>query len=501
MAMGMQLDLSMRLEQKLSPQMIQSLKILQVNALQLEMMIKQEAEINPLLEVDYPEDEEIREEISKEDLTRKENPEAELATPDQNPEVDWEEFIKEGFDLGYRQTENLAQPDPDDNYERPPTYSQSLQDALQDQLKDRRVRDPHLKELVEYLIASLDSNGYLHPSEPDLAQIAQSTNGDELLDVIDDIIEGRLALEMAPEMVREAFHILQSFEPAGIGARNLQECLLIQIYRHEKPMPLAQKIIEECFSLLATRKIPEMAKQLHVSTKEIQEALHQISQLTPKPGRQLGDDQPPSIIPDLVVFEDDHGKLHVRLNNGREPVLRISKAYAGLLENQKTGKEEKKFIKDKLNSANWLIKSIDQRKNTMVRVMETILELQQDFFLKGPEHLKPMILEDVARIVEMHVATISRVTNGKYVDTPQGIFELKGFFSASVKQDDGSEISNTQAKSAIKELIEKEDPAKPLSDQKIADMLNANGMNLARRTVAKYREALNIMPARMRKQF
>jgi len=530
MNLGMHLDVSMKLEQKLSPQMIQSLKLLQVNAMQLEQLIKEEVELNPLLEMEddarQSEEKDRKDESSdSSDSNEKEekdsSPDSGEALEDRGKdEVDWEEYFKDGFDLGFKQTEDMSAPDPDENYERLPVYSRSMQDYLEEQLQDRMLKDPELVLLVQYLIASLGPDGYLHPVDlggvPESsvalnAEIAGSspaepttlpeTTDDERLQLVNDVIEGRLVLEEAPLIVREAFHILQSFDPPGIGARNLRECLLIQAWRRDKFPAGALSILEDHFELLGNLKIPVLAKKMGRSPAEIQELIKAISTLNPKPGALLGDDPSPVILPDLIVEENDFGELEVKLTRNSAPRLRISRAYAKLLQDARTRKDEKKFIKDRLNSANWLIKSIDQRKNTMLRVMEVILELQKDFFLKGPEHLKPMILQDVADRVKMHISTVNRVTNGKYVETPRGIFELKHFFTSAVRQEDGSDISAAQAREAIRQLVDQEDPKKPLSDQKIADILKARDLAVARRTVAKYREQLNILPARMRKKF
>jgi RNA polymerase sigma-54 factor len=494
MNLGMHLGMSVRMEQKLSPQMIQSLKLLQVNAMELEMLIKEELEINPVLELE----EEAESRIEDSPTNEAETPEPSESEPNAAEEINWDEYFNDGFDIGYKVSEDLSKPDPDDNFERTPTYGQTLDEYLTDQLKDRKT-DALTASLIKYLIGCLDDDGYLRPAQsedyhPDILD-------QNLTSEIELILAGEKDLEKAVMPIREAFHILQSFDPPGIGARNLKECFLIQARRITGFNPLALTILEFHFDLLEKLKLTQLAKKLQKDQAEVQKALHSLTRLTPHPGRLISDSKSSTIIPDLMVERDKNGVLQVLLNDRSQPRLRISSIYQKLMQKKSASADEKKFIREKLNSANWLIKSIDQRKATMVRVMEAILDNQREFFEKGPEHLKPMILQDIADKIEMHISTVNRVTNGKYVQTETGVFELKHFFSAAVTQDDGSEVSATQAKTAIKSLVDAEDPVKPLSDQKIVETLEAQGIQVARRTVSKYREQMNILPARLRKKF
>ena len=318
---------------------------------------------------------------------------------------------------------------------------------------------------------------------------------------IQSIIDGSLSLESASGDVREAIHVLQSMDPAGIGARNLRECLLLQIYRHGKVSDLARRIIEDEFEMLEKLKVSAIAKKFELPPEQIQAAMKEIGSLEPHPGRLVNSTAANPVTPDLIV-EEVEGELVLMLNDRSVPSLKVSKAYSELLKKgSKANADEKKYVREKLNSATWLIRAIEQRKSTMIKVMQAIIDSQPDFFTKGPTHLRPLILQDVADKISMHISTVSRVTNGKYVQTGNGIFELKYFFTAGVTQSDGREISSVTTKDEIKQLIDSEEPKSPLSDQKIVEILKAKGLDVARRTVAKYRDQLEILPARLRKQY
>ncbi|MBW8889034.1 MAG: RNA polymerase factor sigma-54 [Fibrobacteres bacterium] len=581
MNFGLDLNMNVGLEQKLSPQMIQSLKLLQMNSMELELVVKQELETNPLLEPtedDEPQqeaapDDEVAQaeervaepiveapspETAEERESQTSPAEAELDkvipedTKDKN-EIDWETYLEDGFDLGDKRTEELESPD--ERFEKVPVYSKTLQDHLLGQLQDRTI-PAEVEPLVEYLINSLDERGYLvpeskiepepeeeedddiigkpaaaNPASPDPVRKASEARAlaasldhasdpsdrkgavrlrpqsvapeiaEPIVKEIQAIIDGSLDLDAASPEVREALHVLQSLDPAGIGARNLRECLLLQIYRYGRVSPLAKRIVEEEFELLEKLKVAAIAKKFDQPPELIQAAMKEIGGLEPHPGRQVSASMANPITPDLIVEEVD-GELVLMLNDRTVPSLKVSRAYAELLKKgSKASTEEKKYVREKLNSATWLIRAIEQRKSTMLKVMQAIIESQPDFFKEGPTHLRPLILQDVADKIGMHISTVSRVTNGKYVQTSHGIFELKYFFTAGVTQADGREISSVTTKDEIKKLIESEDTKRPLSDQKIVEILKAKGLDVARRTVAKYRDQLEILPARLRKQY
>lgn len=559
MNLGFELGMNMGLEQRLSPQMIQSLQLLQMNSLELEMAVKQELETNPLLETleDGEDDEPLPVlEGGGEEAAAPETPDAasgtgeeEGAGPDAtgltaedydpapdaipsespqvaNDEIDWESYLEDGFDPSEGRNEEHEAPE--ELFERTPVYDVSLQDHLLEQLKDREL-PATVRELVEYLVYSLDERGWL-VAEP-VAQDAETPDpkagktdpvreGDAaggpapvkpaaaLVEEADPgrrqivaLIEGRLDIAEADAPVREALHVLQSFDPPGIGARNLQECLLLQMRRTDRISPLARRIVSEQFPLLERLKIAALARQLDSTPEEVQAAVREIGTLEPHPGRQLASTSAAAVVPDLIVEEID-GELVLMLNDRTIPSLRVSRAYANLLrKGSRASADEKKYVRGKLNAATWLIRAIEQRKATMLKVMHAILESQPEFFRSGPAHLRPLILQQVADKIGMHISTVSRVTNGKYVQTPHGIFELKFFFSAGVTQSDGTEVSSVAARDEIKRLIAEEDPKNPLSDQKIVEILKSRGVDVARRTVAKYRDQLEILPARLRKKY
>jgi RNA polymerase sigma-54 factor len=468
----------MRLQQKLSFQMIQSLKLLQVNTLQLEQLLKAELELNPMLETSEELDAEMEQSQEEPEKERAEEKEEAADEIDVNEDsVDWEEYLEEGFDLGYSYNEET---DPNqERYEPTAVYQKTLDEHLNEQLTDRILPERKML-LVQLLIGSLDSDGYLRFDLNDLATFAQA-----------DIFE-----------IQEALQILQSMDPPGVGARNLRECMILQLRKRGFENSLAIRIIDERWDLFEKLKIPDISKHFNVELKDVQDAIDILKTITPKPGYQYNPEGSSTIIPDLIVEKID-GEFVVMLNDRSIPSLHINKAYANLLKKGSTAKGDvKKYVREKFNSASWFIKSIEQRKNTMLRVMYAILERQTDFFEKGPPNLNPLKLQDIADMVEMHISTVSRVTSNKYVQTRHGIFELKYFFTEAVGHDEeGADISSERIKNRIRELVEAESTKKPLSDQKIAELLEKENLGVARRTVAKYREQLKILPARMRQKY
>ncbi len=496
----MNLNLETRLQQTLSPQMIQSLKLLQVSTLQLEQLVKQELEENPVLE-------EVAEEADKED-TQEQNAEETSETPaveqtseerseptgeDDNAaeermigenknkdEINWESYFEEGFDIGYRRTEEERV---DEIYHNTPVAEQTLEEHLFKQLTERNLK-PDYVEICRYLIGNVDENGYLMA---------------EIDDIIREITEKGFIIDN--QDVRECIHILQGFEPPGIGARSLQETLLIQLRRQDFHDTLEMRIIEKHFDLFQKLKIADIAKALDANLTNVQLAIKNIGLLDPKPGSIISHPQAQIVIPDLIV-ENVNGEFIVSLNDKTVPRLRINSCYRRLLEQkQENLKDAKRYIKEKLTSASWFIRSIEQRKSTMIRVMESIIRHQPEFFNKGPSNLCPLILQTIADNICMHISTISRVTRGKYVQTPHGVYELKHFFGVGVEQKDGSEVSSEKTKKLIRDLVTGEDHRKPLSDQRIMEELGKKNIIVARRTVSKYREKLRILPARLRKKY
>lgn len=493
MEMGLSLNLGMKLEQKLTPQLIQSLKILQANSLELEQIIAEELQVNPLLEIeeigqDYGDDTWEESEKSSEDSS--EEALSELKKEDSS-EVDWDEYFKEGFDLGYHASDSFDLPE--ESLERSPTYERSLRDALLEQLADRKI-SPEVREIVEYLIDSLDEDGLLRVQEELPTEI-----GDRTVQEIESAILKQKDLFEYSAPVRDAFFVLWSMEPVGIGGRDLQECLLLQ-FRKKGGSPLAMRILTDAFAMLMKLQVSQMVRALESTPEEIQAALKEISQLDPKPGKGLAPAAAPSVLPDLLV-DEDQGELRIILNDKNMPMLRVSNAYKEIYESKRTSKDDKNFLRKKLDGANFLIRSIESRKNTILKTMHAIVRRQREFFDEGPSALKPMILQDIADEIGMHISTVNRVTNGKYVQTRFGVFELKQFFSSSVSQESGEDASATQIKEALRALMDQENPKAPLSDQALADALDKQGIQVARRTVAKYREQMEYLPARLRKKF
>ena len=474
--MEMKIGLHLRQKQQLvmTPKLQQALKLLQMPAIELQQMLKQEIMENPLLEEveDFTEVQEEEEtETSNED--GKDRQEAE-GSEEEN--IDWGEYFQNGFEIGY----GLGEETQEEFFERVPIAKRSFTDQLISQLRIA-TDDPQTLDIGDYIIGSLDESGYL---TCDLQEVAAT-------------------FDVPVEEVERVLSIIQTFDPPGVGARNLQESLLIQLATRGLQDSLATKIIQDHFNDFKQKKYLEISKKLKIPVQEVQSQCQVISTLDPKPGLEIMAGDPQYVIPDLVVEKVDD-KYVIYLNDRNIPRLRISQAYQEeLMKDNKDGggRETKEFIQSRLKSARWLIQTIEQRRRTMVKVMECIVEKQHEFFERGTAYLRPLTLQQVASEINMHESTVSRVTTNKYVQTPRGVFELKFFFSSSLGTQDGSEISAKSAKDKIRRIIERENSRNPLSDQKIADMLKSGGLNIARRTVAKYREQLNILPARMRKQY
>ena len=468
--MNLGLDLSLKLQQKLSFQMIQSLKLLQVNSLQLEQMLKTEMEMNPVLEI--AEADEI--EQIEEDRLEESGDEGELEVAEDD--IDLEDYLEDGFDLGYSRTDEGEQKD---EYGSNAVYEKTLEEHLIKQLDEKKLSEKRRLE-VEFIIGSLESDGYLRIPLEDVAEYIDS-----------DI-----------EEAEEALNVIWNMEPAGIGARTLQECLMLQLRRQGLERSIAMTIIQDYWSLFEMMKIPDIAKKLKISAAEVEKELEVIKRLNPKPGVGFGAESSKTIIPDIIVEKID-GKYVATLNDSSMPTLFVNKSYRDMLRRgSNIDKDVKKYVREKFDGAKWLINSIEQRKNTMLKVIYAIIEKQTDFFEYGPPNLNPLKQQDVADMIEMHISTVSRVVNGKFVQTIHGIYELKYFFNEALgTNSDGEDISTTKIKNRLKEIVDAESKKRPLSDQKLSEMLTADGFKVARRTVAKYREQAKILPARLRKSY
>ncbi len=452
-----------RLEQKLSPQLIQSLKLLQMPTMELENLLKQELETNPLLE------ETPREELGQE----QEQPDDDGSEP--FDEQEWREVLassEEGGGRGYRQDRSRQFEDV------PQPADVSLQEHLLRQLQLSDLTPADL-QIGEEIIGNIDEDGYL----------------------IAPVKEIAAAQDVEPQEVERVLSAVQRFDPSGVGARDLRECLMIQLTELGLDNTIMMAIVEEHLEDVEHHRYTAIARKLDIDEADVQEAVEEISHLSPKPAAGRFGTEAKTVLPDLIVEKVD-GDFVVLFNDSSIPRLKINNLHKKILAKGSDANDEtRKYVVEKLNGARWLLRSIQQRRGTMLKVMEYIVKSQRQFLERGVLHLKPMTLQEVADAIGMHVSTISRVTNGKYVQTPQGVFELKYFFSGRIENKEGEDVSSKAIKERIEQLVRSEDGSKPLSDQKIADSLQDDGYEIARRTVAKYRDQLGILPARYRKQY
>ncbi len=469
--MEMKPGLQLRQSQQLimTPRLQQALKILQMPALELEQMLKEEILTNPILEeVDLNLENEETEKVQEEQLTPDDK-----ERPEDRTEPDWAEFYQDDRDMAAVRRES----EDTEFFEKVRVTEVSLHEHLLGQLR-LGVGDAEALEIGEYLIGSLDERGFL--VEP-LETIAETSG-------------------WTVEQLENVLAVIQTFEPAGVGARDHREGLLIQLRVRGEDDTLAYQIIHDHYDDMLKNRHHEIARALSVSDEDVQLAKDHLAMLSLNPGGEIESEDPRYVIPDLVV-ERVSGKYEVYLNDRNVPRIRISSAYESVLRGGKDADGAREYIEGKLNSARWLIQTIEQRRKTMIKVMTCIVDVQSEFFEKGVSHLKPLTLSQIADRIGMHESTVSRVTRGKYVQTPRGVFELKYFFSAAIARHDGGDMSARSARDIISQLIDEEDKQRPLSDQKIADILGDRGVRIARRTVAKYREQLGIPTARYRKRF
>ncbi|MFH1678278.1 MAG: RNA polymerase factor sigma-54 [Candidatus Omnitrophota bacterium] len=467
--MALKMKMSQKLTQKmaLTPQMRQSIHILQLPVIELRDYLEQQIELNPALE----DEREItpKESITDETITR-------LIERSEESKNNQEEYLGSGLTQSREETQKRQS-----FRESIITKEPNLQEHLIRQLRMNALSETEYK-IGEYIISDIDENGYFQGSIGEIAK--------PLPDVTRKDVETILSL-------------IQTFEPVGIGARNLKECLIIQLQSKGANAPLSLQIIENHLPELAKNKTKQIAKSLKVSVEKVQEALKLISGLEPKPGRSFvrsENKRLPLSSPDIIVERLDDG-YELIINNQELPRLRINSHYKKLLSRKSLSPETREYLKEKINSALWLIKAITQRQQTIRRISECILQIQHDFFINGgDECLKPLTLQDVAKRVGRNESTVSRVVNNKYIKTPYGIFKLNYFFSNAYKTAQGEEISAEAIKSRLATIIDEEDSRRPLSDDKIVKLLASQGINLARRTIAKYREELKIPPSHLRKK-
>ncbi len=479
MELGLQQSLILTQQLVMTPQLQQAIKLLQLSRLELAEMIQQEMEQNPALE----ESNTLESNEYKITAKEKETQSSETETPVKEVTIDetvqndtdWENYINEYNSTGrvYTQSETTEAP----NFEAFTSEKKTLDDHLLWQLRLHALNEIDEK-IGHMIIGNLNRDGYLCS---DIEEIASS-------------------LESSAEHVEEVLGLLQTFDPPGVCARDLCETLLIQVGQLGIENRIITEIIKHHLKNLENRNSKKIAKALKISVDDVRAAVKIIQYLEPKPGRKFSTDEPAYITPDIYVYRHEDG-FKIVMNDDGLPKLRINRFYKNAVaKGQKISKETKNYLNEKMQSASWLIKSIHQRQKTIYLVMESILKFQREFFEKGIAYLKPLILKDIAEDIEMHESTISRVTTNKYAYTPQGLFELKYFFNSSIERTGGESMASASVKEKIRLLIQKEDALAPLSDEKIATILQDANIQIARRTVAKYRKVLNILPSNKRKQ-
>ena len=484
---GLHQSTQLRQELKINPRLYQAMDLLYMPLLDLQQHLKQELLNNPFLEMVEPEEEEEEEGAEAEEQTQ--TPEEEKTPSD---EIDWEGILLDGFDAGGRREEHEEK----EYYEPVTVDTRDLSDHLRDQIALLDL-DPRQMLLAEEFIGNINEDGYLACPVED---IRQSIN-----DVVQKAAEAaERDLDEVPMYTEDEamrmLEIVQGLEPAGVGARDLRECLMLQLRDAGLEQSVPYRLVRDCFDELINHRWSEISKRFGISPTDVQKAADEIAKLDPKPGLVYSDASDNYIIPDLVVDKID-GKYHVFLNDANLPRLKLSRAYQEIARDKKKfDGENKEFISNKLNSANWMIQAIEQRRQTMLKVMNYIVERQRDFFEKGVQYLKPLTLREVAEVISMHESTVSRVTNEKFVQTPRGVLPLKFFFSSGLSTTGGEDVSARGIKDQIQKLVENEDPKHPLTDQAIVNILKESGVQIARRTVAKYRDQLGVLSARMRKR-
>jgi RNA polymerase sigma-54 factor len=501
-------SLQQKLLQKLSPQQIQLMKLLQLPAIALEQRIKEELETNPALEEGAPEDveeEQQDEEFELDDAVEMAEGEEEIKKEefDNTTEEPIKERTDDDFDVEdyitdedvpyYKTSANNSSPD-DERTEMPYGASVTFQETLLSQLGMIELNEKQ-NRIAQHLIGSLDEDGYLRR---------------DLNSIVNDLAFTQ-NIESTPDELLQLLHVIQTFDPPGVGARNLQECLLLQLQRknNSKVISRAIEIIKNYMDEFSKKHYEKIERSMNLPDEYLKEAMHEILKLNPRPGGDISADSKTvqHVVPDFIITNLD-GQLELTLNSRNAPELRINREYNEMMEGyarskkqDRSNKEAILYLKQKIDSAKWFIDAILQRHATLLNTMQAIMNYQYEYFLEGDEKLlKPMILKDIADVVNMDISTVSRVANSKYVQTPFGTFLLKSFFSEGLSTESGEEVSSREVKKILSDAIEGEDKNKPLADDKLAKLLKAKGYNIARRTIAKYREQLNIPIARLRKE-
>jgi len=458
-------DLTIEQSQKLvmTPELIQAIQILQFNTQELDAFVQEQLLVNPVLE---------------QDQSAPSNPEAETSEKERE-KLDWKEFIRNGSydDISYRGYRDKDE-ERSDSFERYVTNEVTLPEHLMFQYQFATV-DKGCRRVGKYIIESLDENGYMTST---VEEISRATGVRE-------------------EKVGEALDIIHGFDPAGVGARDLSECLQLQLAARKELTPQMEEIITHHLEDIANNRLSAVARDTGMTVLQVQEAADVIRTLEPKPGRQFASQMETKyVIPDVIVEKIDNDYV-VIINESSTPHLTISSYYKGLLGKAEKDQQLSDYLSERVSSANWLIKSIEQRKQTIYNVVSAVVKYQRDFFDLGSKHLKTLTLKDIAEELGIHESTVSRSISGKYLQCPRGVFEIKYFFSAGVSDEVGEGVSSNSIKEFIKEIVEGEDRHKPYSDQAMVSILKDKGFNISRRTVAKYRDELGILSSSKRKRY
>jgi RNA polymerase sigma-54 factor len=501
MAQGLYLSQKMALAQVLAPQLQQSLALLQAPTLELQALVQQEMEQNPVLE-EAPVTEGEQEKPERDGEAESPAAAADPAEPPADTQFDptSEKDSKDPVDDFQAEFERLTQLDQDwrdhyaatnaplrsteeDEEKREFMFNSivqgtSLQENLLEQVRLSELNNGECS-IAELIIGNIDDYGYLKSS---IEELAMTTN-----------------VEL--ERIEKVLKTIQTFHPPGVGARDLRECLMLQLERRKMKHTLEYKIVSECFDALSKRRIPEIARVLQRDLDDIQEALVRIANLEPRPGREFLPNNDVYVVPEVFVVKGDDGEFSVSTNNDHIPHLRISNHYKDLMAQANSDPDVRNYIREKIRAGKFLIKSLHQRQSTILNIGKEIVKRQREFMEKGTAHLKPLTMVQVAEVVGVHETTVSRAVSGKYMQTPWGVFEMKYFFTSGLQTAAGEAMSNTSVKEMIEEIFKTEDQTKPLSDHQVVQMLKAKGIMIARRTVAKYRAELGILPSNLRKVY
>ncbi len=485
-------------EMKANPRLYQAMELLYMPLVDLQQHLKQELAENPFLEMTEPD---VEQEVELDEEGQEEV----------EDEMDWEEILLDGFDAG---GSAHGYGGGSDDYWRPtPTETPDLRDHLTEQLRLLSVSDREMR-MGDEIIGNIDDDGSLSCTLEEVVEGANYWLEDvrevavERAENIGDPEARAVELEEVEELFRpytveeaeEMLEKVQRFDPPGVGARDLRESILLQLERKDEEGSLAWEIVEDHWDDLINHRWSDIGRALGLDAREVQDAADEIASLDPKPGLTHSPDDDDYILPDLIVERID-GEYRVFLNDTGVPRLRLSRSYREVAKDKEKFKgKNKEFISKKMNAASWMVQAIEQRRQTMLKVMNYIVDRQRGFFDKGIQHLKPLTLREVADHIDMHESTVSRVTNEKYVQTPRGVYQLKFFFSSGLSTTSGGEISARGVKDKIRNLVDDEDPQDPLTDSAIVRLLKEDGVKIARRTVAKYRDQMGILPARMRRR-